>query len=350
MGFVMPDDEKDLVVSLLDLDCSGTIDADEFRAWFTVNKDKFFSGGYSDDVKSAIYYFKTYDKDLSGELDRPEFEAMCEGMGWGSDAVTETLAIIDRDGNGTVSLQEFLAWYTDDGMVTQLLQLYDADKSGRPMQTPSAHRIVHQQLNLAGGLNLKEFGDLCKRWKLKGKQVKNLFQKYDQDGNGELGTKDLKKMLERVQSKKASSRGAELPLRPAPSRTLVCVNQARSAPCCADLIAKGDTLCRGWLMVSEGKPPKKVGGQVQYGRAKKQFVTLVIDRGNSYTTSDHVEHEQLNFYNKAPQMSHHNSCGASSPDLYYRGDEVQASVQVLLLHRAGSRFQRVSTMLPYCCC
>jgi len=183
MGFVMPDDEKDLVLSLLDSDRSGTIDADEFRAWFTVNKDEFFSGGYSDDVKSAIYYFKTYDKDLSGELDRPEFEAMCEGMGWGSDAVTETLAIMDRDGNGTVSLQEFLAWYTDDGMVTQLLQLYDADKSG--------------------GLNLKEFGDLCKRWKLKGKQVKNLFQKYDQDGNGELGAKDLKKMLERVQSKKS---------------------------------------------------------------------------------------------------------------------------------------------------
>ena len=35
-------------------------------------QDTFFVSGYSDDVKSAIYYFKKYDADMSGNLDPTE--------------------------------------------------------------------------------------------------------------------------------------------------------------------------------------------------------------------------------------------------------------------------------------
>ena len=118
-------------------------------------------------VKSAIYYFRQYDKDMSGQLDSDEFVGMCQAMGWGDTGmrlgtdcslltislfvphemckfhvsdVGETLKILDANGDGVVDFGEFLAWYTDAGMVKKLLELYDADGSG--------------------GLNLKEFGNV----------------------------------------------------------------------------------------------------------------------------------------------------------------------------------------------
>ena len=54
----------------------------EFQVWWKANKDNFFVPSYSQGVKSAIYYFKKFDADLSGSLDRTEYAAMCTEMGW----------------------------------------------------------------------------------------------------------------------------------------------------------------------------------------------------------------------------------------------------------------------------
>ena len=77
MGFFFKDEQdKRLVLSLLDSDGSGTISFREFQVWWKANKDSFFVPGYSQGVKSAIYYFKKYDTDMSGSLDVTEFTAV----------------------------------------------------------------------------------------------------------------------------------------------------------------------------------------------------------------------------------------------------------------------------------
>ena len=45
----------------------------EFQVWWKANKDNFFVPSYSQGVKSAIYYFKKFDTDMSGQLDLSEF-------------------------------------------------------------------------------------------------------------------------------------------------------------------------------------------------------------------------------------------------------------------------------------
>eukprot|EP01048_Picozoa_sp_COSAG05_P019931 COSAG05_NODE_3257_length_2199_cov_26.501741_1_plen_267_part_10 len=78
MGMVFEDEaDKDLVLTMLDTDGDGTVDMDEFKVWWMANKDSFFVQDYSENVKAAIYYFKKFDEDLSGELDQTEFVAMC---------------------------------------------------------------------------------------------------------------------------------------------------------------------------------------------------------------------------------------------------------------------------------
>jgi Ca2+-binding EF-hand superfamily protein len=77
MGFFFKDErDKRLVLSLLDSDGSGTISFIEFQIWWKSNKDSFFVPTYSQGVKSAIYYFKKYDVDMSGALDISEFKAV----------------------------------------------------------------------------------------------------------------------------------------------------------------------------------------------------------------------------------------------------------------------------------
>ena len=41
--------------------------------WWRSNRQKFFIPAYSENVKSAIYYFKKYDKDKGGSLDLKEY-------------------------------------------------------------------------------------------------------------------------------------------------------------------------------------------------------------------------------------------------------------------------------------
>ena len=51
----------------------------EFQVWWKANKDNFFVPSYSQGVKSAIYYFKKFDTDMSGQLDLSEFRLVRAG-------------------------------------------------------------------------------------------------------------------------------------------------------------------------------------------------------------------------------------------------------------------------------
>lgn len=85
-----------------------------------------------------------------------------------------------------LSFNEFLTWYTDDGMVVNLLKTYDKDKDGK--------------------LNAKEFLSLCKDvWGLDKKKAATILKKFDEDGDGFMGLADLRGMLTQVGNKKMAS-------------------------------------------------------------------------------------------------------------------------------------------------
>ena len=187
MGFFFKDEqEKLLVLSLLDSDSSGTISFREFQVWWKANKDNFFVPSYSQGVKSAIYYFKKFDVDMSGQLDVDEFRAMCKEMKWADKDVDGSLKLLDSDGNGEISFNEFLTWYTDDGMVMNLLKTYDKNQDSK--------------------LSSKEFATLCKDvWGLDKKKSAAILKKFDLDGDGQMGLADLRGMLTQVGNTKMAS-------------------------------------------------------------------------------------------------------------------------------------------------
>ena len=47
------------------------------------------------------------------------------GHGHGHGHGHGALRYLDVDGDGTISFNEFLTWYTDDGMVNNLIKCYD---------------------------------------------------------------------------------------------------------------------------------------------------------------------------------------------------------------------------------
>ena len=91
--------ERKLVVSLLDSDGDGEVSFREFFRWWKSHKDQFFVSSYSEDVKAAIYYFKKFDADLSGTLDRTEYAAMCTEMGWDTSDIDASIKYLDTDGD-----------------------------------------------------------------------------------------------------------------------------------------------------------------------------------------------------------------------------------------------------------
>ena len=84
------------------------------------------------------------------------------------------------------SFNEFLTWYTDDGMVMNLLKTYDKNRDSK--------------------LSPKEFASLCKDvWGLDKKKSAAILKKFDVDGDGQMGLTDLRGMLTQVSNTKMSS-------------------------------------------------------------------------------------------------------------------------------------------------
>jgi Ca2+-binding EF-hand superfamily protein len=153
---------------------------DEFKVWWLANSDTFFVKEYNENVKAAIHFFKKFDDDLSGELDQMEFVGMCKEMGWSTHDTAMSLVMLDTDGDGMISFQEFLAWYSDDGMSKNLIKVY----SRRGTES----------------LNLEEFTMLAKDWKLDAPTAAKVFRKYDKDKDGELNMEELKVVIEKTKS------------------------------------------------------------------------------------------------------------------------------------------------------
>ena len=187
MGYAIPTGQRAAVLALL----AGTGAAEsfeirpqvdvrfkEFFRWWKEHKDKFFISSYTPDITAAIYYFKKFDHALSGSLDRVEYAAMCTEMGWDSADIDDSMQYLDSDGSGTVFFNTFVTWYTDDGMVNNLIRTYDVDKNGK--------------------LNLPEFTEMCKQWRLDPAKAVLILRKFDKDGDGELGLEDMKGLIAKI--------------------------------------------------------------------------------------------------------------------------------------------------------
>ena len=72
--------------------------------------------------------------------------AMCVALSFRIHRICDGHATSSLCLQGMVSFNEFLTWYTDDGMVNNLIKTYDTDGNGK--------------------LNLDEFTEMCRQWDL----------------------------------------------------------------------------------------------------------------------------------------------------------------------------------------
>ncbi|XP_078383314.1 neo-calmodulin-like [Oculina patagonica] len=113
-------DEKQAEVCfmLIDKDGSKSVTFAEFAEWFRSPGRGF---KVVDDqqryafVRRVADYFKEYDRDGSGVIDKRELRALLASSNkdWdrcSEEDITQALRAVDKDGSGTVSFSEFLAW------------------------------------------------------------------------------------------------------------------------------------------------------------------------------------------------------------------------------------------------
>ncbi|KAJ7371472.1 hypothetical protein OS493_025372 [Desmophyllum pertusum] len=124
----MDERQAEVCFMLVDKDGSQSVSEKELLEWHRTGE------GYKmvDDptryafVRRLVDEFKKYDKDASGVIDKAEFRAL---LASGSDAwsrcsdkqIAKALKTVDKDGSGTVSFSEYLAWvetkYTMNGNI-----------------------------------------------------------------------------------------------------------------------------------------------------------------------------------------------------------------------------------------
>ena len=115
--FGLDEKQAEICFMMIDKDGNSTVSKDEFLQWFQTSEGV----KIVDDpnryafVRRLADEFKKYDRDSSGVIDKHEFRTLLAsgGKSWQScsDAEIEAaLRIVDKDGSGTVSFMEFLAW------------------------------------------------------------------------------------------------------------------------------------------------------------------------------------------------------------------------------------------------
>ena len=105
------------------------------------------------------------------------------------EAIRDSFAMYDKDGNGSISLVELrevlrnLGEKVTNDEINQIIQIADTDGDGE--------------------IDYKEFVDLIKDvMKIKGEQgnqdMRRAFAIFDQDGNGSISASELKTVLDRI--------------------------------------------------------------------------------------------------------------------------------------------------------
>lgn len=105
-------EQSEIYFFLLDKDGDQRISYAEFKDWLR-SEEKFQR--LSDSTKfnqlcTALEYFKVFDTDHSGTLDRTQFEELMKFLGCSVQDMDKAFTVMDRLNNGKISFWEFMIW------------------------------------------------------------------------------------------------------------------------------------------------------------------------------------------------------------------------------------------------
>ncbi|KAJ3296424.1 hypothetical protein HDU79_006655 [Rhizoclosmatium sp. JEL0117] len=131
--------------------------------------------------------FARYDTDKSGSINASEFKALCYDMGYflSEEEVQMDLKMLDLDGSGAITYDEFIKWWRRDDRF-QILQV-----SKEEMDRLSAYMALFKKYDSdqSGCIDVREFKnlfiDLTKR-KLVNKSLMSAMRDLDQNHDGKV--------------------------------------------------------------------------------------------------------------------------------------------------------------------
>lgn len=122
-GYCLSDEELQDAFAQLDKDSSGVVDFVEYLAW-RCRDDRFAHLQHDEDLDpKAAYvhqvgeYFRLYDTELLGYLDQQRFRPLYQHLvehGQVDTPVETVMQELDSNGDGRVSLNDFIQWYLAD--------------------------------------------------------------------------------------------------------------------------------------------------------------------------------------------------------------------------------------------
>ncbi|KJE93370.1 hypothetical protein CAOG_04169 [Capsaspora owczarzaki ATCC 30864] len=123
LGHPLSPVELDLALKMLDENGDGKISYNEFAQWWQ-QQDRFNKLTYDEEeirsVTAAVKYFQHFDKDKSGTIDANEFKALYKDLlknGFRIGTVEQALSTLDSNGDGHVSLREYVDWLVAVGSI-----------------------------------------------------------------------------------------------------------------------------------------------------------------------------------------------------------------------------------------
>ena len=151
--------------------------------------------------------FRNFDLDDSGAIDRYEFSRACERLSptMSPEDIEDALSIIDADGDGDITYEEFKKWWNSDHAVTlrenadaEIGKVNDIDEIALVTTWEATRaRLEKEKLHRAfasidedgsGLIDFSEFRRLCRRMnaKMSDEEIKMTFAIVDADGSGEV--------------------------------------------------------------------------------------------------------------------------------------------------------------------
>jgi len=123
MGHCLSETELHVAVTALDTDGSGKITFDEFTKWWA-NSNRFeklkLSDAEQEQLSRAVQYFRYFDKDGSGVLDRTEFASLHADLvknKFTTKTLDDCLKDLDSNRDNKISFNEYVDWLVRIGSI-----------------------------------------------------------------------------------------------------------------------------------------------------------------------------------------------------------------------------------------